>query len=218
MARQYLMFPVSLTGDFLTLAMVNPLDLMALDDLGLVTRYEIKPVVAMQSELIESIENHYGTGAKGVEPSMEPEDWDGPLEEDPVVDDAPPDLETLPERKRLSDLLIEKEYLSEEDLAVALGKHLDMPLIRISHYAVRREILELIPETLALKLLVMPVSIKDEKLVLAMADPRNVTAIDDMSFLTGHEIMPVVAQESELIRSIEKCYNPSKPTAWEELL
>ncbi|HRI88909.1 MAG TPA: ATPase, T2SS/T4P/T4SS family, partial [Candidatus Hydrogenedentes bacterium] len=57
---QYQMLPVSVTGDVLTLAMADPLNIMALDDLRMLTSYEIEPVVAVQSELGEAINRHYG--------------------------------------------------------------------------------------------------------------------------------------------------------------
>ncbi|MEX2015485.1 MAG: ATPase, T2SS/T4P/T4SS family, partial [Candidatus Hydrogenedentales bacterium] len=67
LARQYQMLPVSVTGDVLTLAMADPLNIMALDDLRMLTSYEIEPVVAVQSELMDTIEKHYGAGKKSAE-------------------------------------------------------------------------------------------------------------------------------------------------------
>lgn len=60
LARQYQMLPVSVTGDVLTLAMVDPLNIVALDALRMQSRYEIEPVVAVSSELTAAINRHYG--------------------------------------------------------------------------------------------------------------------------------------------------------------
>ena len=109
----------------------------------------------------------------------------------------------------LASILVEKEYLSEEDLVVTLSEQLGIPHIRVAHYNIPEEVLEEVPETLARQYLMLPVSLTGDVLTLAMADPLNIMALDDLSLLTSYDIKPVVAMQRELIGSIEKHYGSS---------
>ena len=106
----------------------------------------------------------------------------------------------------LASILVQKEYLSEEDLVVALSEQLSIPHIRVAHYNIPEEVLLEVPETLARQYLMLPVSLTDKVLTLAMADPLNIMALDDLSLLTSYEIKPVVAMQHELLDTIEKHY------------
>jgi len=112
--------------------------------------------------------------------------------------------------KSLPQLLVEKEYLSEEDLVVTLSEHLGVPHIRVLNYRVPKEVLETVPEALARQYQVLPLSLTGDVLTLAMADPLNIMAIDDLRIVTGHEIEPMVAVMSELNQAIDQNYSGGK--------
>jgi type IV pilus assembly protein PilB len=109
----------------------------------------------------------------------------------------------------LASILVQKEYLSEEDLVVTLSDQLGIPHIRVSNYNIPAEVLEEVPETLARQYIMLPVSVTGDVLTLAMADPLNIMALDDLSLLTSYEIKPVVAMQNELLETIEKHYGSS---------
>ena len=106
----------------------------------------------------------------------------------------------------LASVLVEKGYLDEEDLVVTLSEQLGIPHIRVAHYSIPQEVLDEVPETLARQYQMLPVSVTGDVLTLAMSDPLNIMALDDLRMLTSYEIEPVVAVQSELIETIEKHY------------
>ncbi len=110
----------------------------------------------------------------------------------------------------LPSLLVSKEYLSEEDLVITLSEQLGIPHIRVAHYSIPKEVLSEVPETLARQYQMLPVSVTGDVLTLAMADPLNIMALDDLRMLTSYEIEPVVAVSSELAGAIDKHYGGGK--------
>ena len=120
----------------------------------------------------------------------------------------------------LASVLVEKGYLDEEDLVVTLSEQLGIPHIRVAHYNIPQEVLDEVPESLARQYQMLPVSVTGDVLTLAMSDPLNIMALDDLRMLTSYEIEPVVAVQSELIETIEKHYGVGKQSAelYDELI
>lgn len=110
----------------------------------------------------------------------------------------------------MASILVEKGYLDEEDLVVTLSEQLGIPHIRVAHYNIPQEVLDEVPETLARQYQMLPVSVTGDVLTLAMSDPLNIMALDDLRMLTSYEIEPVVAVQSELMETIEKHYGAGK--------
>jgi type IV pilus assembly protein PilB len=103
------------------------------------------------------------------------------------------------EGARLVKLIIEKSYVSEQDLAVSMGRVLNVPPINIARVNVLPEIIELLPRDTAHSHKVIPVSRLENKLFLAMADPLNVLALDDVKRQTKLEIVPLIASEKAIM-------------------
>jgi type IV pilus assembly protein PilB len=108
--------------------------------------------------------------------------------------------------QNLAHILVEKGYLDEEDLVVTLSEQLGIPHIRVANYKIPKQVLGEVPESLARQHCMLPVSVTGDVLTLAMADPLNIVALDDLRMLTSFDIEPVVAVESELIATISKHY------------
>lgn len=113
-------------------------------------------------------------------------------------------------RKSLVDILIDGNYVTEEDLVVVLSEQLGIPHIRVAHYSIPNEVLSEVPEVLAKQYQMLPVSITGDVLTVAMSDPLNIMALDDLLMITRHEIEVVVAVRSELRESIERHYGGAK--------
>ena len=107
-------------------------------------------------------------------------------------------------------ILVERGYLSEEDLVVTLSEQLGIPHIRVANYNIPKEVLAEVPETLARQHIMLPISITGDVLTLAMSNPLNIMALDDLHMLTSYDIEPVVAVESEIQAAIEKNYGGGK--------
>jgi type IV pilus assembly protein PilB len=99
---------------------------------------------------------------------------------------------------RLLKLVVEKAYVSDVDMAVSMGRVLNTPPVNLARVAIPMEIAELLPRDVALNHKVVPVSRLENKLYLAMADPLNVLAIDDVRRITKLEVVPMIASEKAI--------------------
>ncbi|HOL21110.1 MAG TPA: ATPase, T2SS/T4P/T4SS family, partial [Candidatus Hydrogenedens sp.] len=109
--------------------------------------------------------------------------------------------------KNLQDILLEKKYITEEVLVETLSEQLQIPHIRVSNYSIPKEVLAEVPESLAKQYQVLPISVTGDILTLAMSNPLNILALDDIRMITGKEIEPVIAMPSELREVIERNYS-----------
>src|SRR5215471_4791970 len=100
---------------------------------------------------------------------------------------------------RLLKLILEKAYVSEQDMAVSMGRVLNTPPINLSRVSIPSEVADLLPRELAHTHKVVPVSRLENKLFLAMADPLNVLAIDDVRRITRLEVATLIASEKAII-------------------
>jgi type IV pilus assembly protein PilB len=99
---------------------------------------------------------------------------------------------------RLVKLIVEKAYVSEQDLAVCMGRVLNVPPINLTRISIPDEMSELLPRETEYNHKVLPVARLENKLFLAMADPLNVLALDDVKRITKLEISPLIASEKAI--------------------
>src|SRR5580692_4024063 len=102
------------------------------------------------------------------------------------------------EGSRLIKLILDKAYVSEQDLAVSMGRVLNVPPVNLARINISPEMLDLLPHDTLHNHKVIPVSRLENKLFLAMADPLNVLALDDVKRITKLEIAPMIASEKGL--------------------
>ncbi len=102
------------------------------------------------------------------------------------------------EGARLVKLIIEKSYVSEQDLSVCMGRVLNVPPINLARVNIPEEIADLLPRETEHNHKVVPVSRLENKLFLAMADPLNVLALDDVKRITKMEIAPLISSEKSI--------------------
>jgi type IV pilus assembly protein PilB len=98
-------------------------------------------------------------------------------------------------------------FVTEEDIIKVLGKQMGIPHMVLSNTLFDPEVVQKIPEALARRHRVIPVYKKDGALTLAMVDPLNVFAIDDIKQETGLEVVSVVSTEADVDRAIERYYS-----------
>jgi type IV pilus assembly protein PilB len=100
---------------------------------------------------------------------------------------------------RLVKLIVEKAYVSEQDLTVSMGRVLNVPSVNLARLSVPLDIADLLPRDASHNYRVVPISKLENKLFLAMADPLNVLALDDVKRLTRLEIAPLIASEKAIL-------------------
>src|SRR6266581_4173200 len=103
------------------------------------------------------------------------------------------------EGTRLLKLILEKSYVGEVDMIVSMGRVLNVPPVNLSRIGIPQEIAVLVPREMATNHKVLPVSRLDNKLFLAMADPLNVLALDDVKRFTRLEVVPMIASERSIL-------------------
>ena len=102
----------------------------------------------------------------------------------------------------LARVLIESGYVTQKDVVEALGRQIGVRFVDLDEAIVDPELGRLIPDHLAKRYHVFPVNQVDNRLTLAMVDPLNVIALDDIRLVTGFEIDPVIATEEAISRAL----------------
>ena len=103
--------------------------------------------------------------------------------------------------------LVKIGALSEEALLDFLSKHYNVPAIDLKGFEPDVTLTRLIPGDVATKFMALPVSKSGRKLVVAMANPSNIFAIDDIKFITGYEVEPHVASEAAVKKALDRAYD-----------
>src|SRR5512146_690521 len=109
--------------------------------------------------------------------------------------------------ERIGSLLVQHGAIAEGDLTSFLSKQYGVPAISLSDFDVEPDVLKLIPKALAEKHQVVPVNRAGSSLIVAMTDPSNIFAIDELKFHTGYNIEPVVASEQAIREAIQRYYD-----------
>ncbi len=116
---------------------------------------------------------------------------------------------------RLGASLIRLGYLNEDTLLNFLAEQMDLSRIDLDSASISDDIIKLVPVDKALELSVVPFGLKDvngvKHLFVAMSDPTNLVAVDDLKFITGYQIRPAVSSEDSVIRAIKRYYGIDMP-------
>jgi len=108
---------------------------------------------------------------------------------------------------RLGTNLVKLGFISEDDITSFLSKQYGVPSINLSHFEIDGAVIKLIPGEIAQKHMIVPINRTGSVLTVAMADPSNIFTIDDIKFMTGFKVEPVVAAESSIKNAINKYYD-----------
>jgi type IV pilus assembly protein PilB len=120
--------------------------------------------------------------------------------------------------KRLGSQITALGFMDENELTEFVAKQYGVPSINLEDFTIEPEVLALIPEDVASKHSVVPVNRAGSTLILATADPSNIFALDDIKFLTGYNIQPVVASEEAIRQAIETYYSEPEEDLLEDVM
>jgi type IV pilus assembly protein PilB len=107
---------------------------------------------------------------------------------------------------RVGTNLVKLGHLGEKDLIEQLSQHFGVPSVDLKGMEIEEQVLKIIPADIARKYTILPVAKAGATVTLAMIDPTNVFAMDDVKFMTGYKVEPVVASETALRAAIEEHY------------
>ncbi len=116
---------------------------------------------------------------------------------------------------RLGTSVVKLGFISDDEITAVLSRQYGVPSINLKSYEVDPQVIKLIPQETAQRYMIVPLSRVGSTLTIAMVDPTNVFAMDDIKFMTGFNVEPVVASESAIREAIEKFYGGA--SAEEEL-
>ena len=106
--------------------------------------------------------------------------------------------------KSLGRVLIDLGYIRERDLVRALAEQVGLEFVDLTEYRIDPAATALLPEALCRRYRALPIGEEDGKLLVAMSDPANVYALDDIRTITGRDVRPVVATANDVEQSIQK--------------
>jgi len=113
---------------------------------------------------------------------------------------------------KMGSALVKLGYVRDDDITALLSRQYGVPSITLSQFEVDPSIIKLVPADTAQKYLVVPLARAGATLTIAMTDPTNVFAMDDIKFMTGYNVEPVVASESAVLEALAKYYAVTKST------
>jgi type IV pilus assembly protein PilB len=114
--------------------------------------------------------------------------------------------------------LVKLGHVKEEDITSLLSEQYGVPAIHLEHFEIDESILKHIPSDVAQKYLLIPIERTGATLTVAMADPSNVFALDDVRFITGYQVEPVVAAEASIREAIARYYGSSHDIQLKEVM
>jgi len=109
--------------------------------------------------------------------------------------------------KRLGAALSNLGYVEDQDLTQFLARQYSLPSINLANFEIDPEVIKLVPKDVAQKHMVIPVNRAGATLIVAMSDPSNIYAVDELKFITQYNIEPVVASESAIDEAILRYYD-----------
>jgi type IV pilus assembly protein PilB len=110
---------------------------------------------------------------------------------------------------KLGSCLTKMGFITDDDITGVLSRQYGVPSINLKYYEIDPNVIRLIPQDTALRYQVVPLSRVGSVLTIAMTDPTNVFAMDDVKFMTGFNVEPVVASESAIADAISRFYGGS---------
>src|SRR6266568_1414653 len=114
---------------------------------------------------------------------------------------------------RLGTILIKNGLINEPDLTSFLSKQYGVPSINLADFEIDSAVIKIIPSEISQKYQIVPVNRAGSTLIVAMSDPSNIFAIDDIKFMTGYNVEVVVASETAIRAAIDKYYDQSASLA-----
>src|SRR5437867_3529098 len=102
--------------------------------------------------------------------------------------------------------LVKLGFVQDEEITALLSKRYGVPSINLTQFEIDPTVLKLVPADTAQKYQIIPLSRSGATLTIAMTDPTNVFAMDDIKFMTGYNVEPVVASETAVVQAIQKYY------------
>ena len=110
----------------------------------------------------------------------------------------------------LGEILVDLRFATETDIAQALTSQYGFPYLPLSNYEIDPEVIKSVPEHICCQFCLIPIDKIGKSLTLAMSNPLNVQAAEDVELITGCTVQAFVATTTDITNSINKYYSPNK--------
>lgn len=110
------------------------------------------------------------------------------------------------QKKKIGQILMDMGVVDDEKIAKALASQLKIPFLRLSEISIPKEVIDLVPQDMAENYLLLPVKVVKKQLVIAMANPLEFYALDDLRFITQMNIFVTVSPQGDILSAIQKFY------------
>lgn len=121
-------------------------------------------------------------------------------------------------KERLGELLVNLGYISKDSLLEVLSIELNIPAVHLARTKIPPEAVHLVPKKMADRYCLIPVAMTDETVSVAMSDPLNVNAIDDLRHTTGRAVRPLLAIDKDVREAIEQYYGENVSQAIQDVM
>ncbi|NLJ78943.1 MAG: type II secretion system protein GspE, partial [Tissierellia bacterium] len=108
--------------------------------------------------------------------------------------------------KRLGEVLVEKGYVTNNDIIEVLEFQLGIPHVDLNKFTINPEVVTKVPENMARRYELIAIDERENLLIVAMVDPLNIFAIDDVKIYTGYDIQPVISTKDDILQNIDRHY------------
>ncbi|MDH7601498.1 MAG: type II secretion system ATPase GspE [Armatimonadota bacterium] len=112
----------------------------------------------------------------------------------------------LKRQESLGDVLVSMGFITEKDRVMCLGEQWGVPYVELNDLEVDSSVIKLVPQSTARKLKVVPIGRKNGKLTLAMKNPLDIFAIDEVRMVAGVDVEPAIALEEDILNAISRLY------------
>ncbi len=106
----------------------------------------------------------------------------------------------------LGKVLVDLGYATQGGILSVMAKQIGIPYINFAEQRPDANAIAVVPRDLAVRYTLMPMEIADDRLVVAMADPQNVLALDDLRIITGYEVQPAISTKDDIVAAVEEYY------------
>lgn len=113
-------------------------------------------------------------------------------------------------KQKLGEVFISEKILTETEILQVLEFQLGIPFIDLNSYQPDKKVVKMISENIAKKYNILPVEIKFNKILLAMSDPLDIVAVDDVKLITGFDVQIAIASKDDISRAINRYYDESE--------
>lgn len=209
-SRKFDMLAIEKNDNTLVVAMKDPKNIFAIDSAHLMTSMTIEPVLVDEVLLKEKMDQVFAPEQPPEPPKVKQEISEGALFRERIgqilVNEGEINEEQLGKALEIQrengdiigSILMQEGFITREQLYKHLEEQIGVPYIDLENIEIPEEIIKLVARKIALKYQLIPVEYENETLTVAMSDPLNMFAIDDLRLASGYEIKPLLADSIQI--------------------